>query len=242
MGEQETIYLVATPIGNLGDLSLRALEVLRSADVIAAEDTRRTRILLNHYNVHRPLTAFHAHNERRAVAPLIALASEGQTVAIVTDAGSPGIADPGYSVVRAAIVAHVEVSVIPGPTAFVAALILSGLPAHSFTFRGFPPHKRGPRRQFLSVDVDSPHTLVFYESPYRLLHFLDDALEVFGDRPAAVASELTKVFERIERGTLSDLAARFRGRALRGEYTAVIAGSDYRVVPSDLPPESACDE
>ena len=219
------LYLVATPIGNLQDITLRALETLRSVDVIASEDTRRTGLLLKHFEIQKPQIAFHEHNEREASERIEQLLRQGKSVAVVTNAGTPGISDPGFTLVRRAISAQVEVTMIPGPTAFVMALVLSGLPVHSFTFRGFPPRKTVGRRKFMEIDKDSPHTLIFYESPYRIEDCLTDALEVFGDRSAALACELTKMFEKIERGTLSSLLASVRQAKLRGEYVLVIAGS-----------------
>jgi 16S rRNA (cytidine1402-2'-O)-methyltransferase len=222
------LYLVATPIGNLGDLSARAIETLGAADIIASEDTRKTGILLAKHNIKRPQIAFHEHNEARVGDKIMALLAEGQTVAVVTDAGTPGISDPGFTLVRRAIAAEVPLTMIPGPAAFVMALVLSGLPVHSFTFRGFPPRKGGPRRRFLEVDAASPHTLIFYESPYRLRDLLVDALAVYGDRRAAVANDLTKKFERIDRGTLSELVERYAHEEPRGEYCVVISGTGLR--------------
>ena len=218
------LYLVATPIGNLGDITLRALEVLRSVDMIASEDTRKTGLLLKHFDIHKPQMAFHEYNEEKAGGRIMELLAAGQSVAVVTNAGTPGISDPGYSIVQKAIAAGVEVTMIPGPAALVMAVVLSGLPTHSFTFRGFPPRKPGPRRKFLAVDQNSPHTLVFYESPYRLAAFLKDALEVYGDRPAALANDLTKLFETVQRGRLSALLEAVRQREPKGEYVVVIAG------------------
>jgi 16S rRNA (cytidine1402-2'-O)-methyltransferase len=218
------LYLVATPIGNLGDITLRALETLRSVDIIASEDTRKTGMLLKHFEIKKSQISFHEHNEAQAGARLVDLLLEGKSVALVTNAGTPGISDPGYSLVRRAIDAGIPITSIPGPAAFVSALILSGLPVHSFTFRGFPPHKGGPRRRFLALDAENPHTLVFYESPHRLIAFIKDALEIYGDRQAVIANDLTKLFEAIERGSLSELLARLEGSQLRGEYTVVIAG------------------
>ena len=221
------LYLVATPIGNLGDITLRALETLRAVDVIASEDTRKTGVLLKHFDIHKPQISFHEHNERQAVERVVGLLQAGKSVALVTDAGTPGIADPGYVLVRRAIDINIDVTMIPGPAGLVMALVLSGLPVHSFTFRGFPPRKSGPRRRFLAVDSDSPHTLVFYESPYRLLDFLRDALAVYGDREAAIANDLTKLYERIDRGTLAALIAGLEAADnLRGEYIVVIAGAE----------------
>lgn len=219
------LYLVATPIGNLGDITLRALEVLREADFVASEDTRKTGLLLKHFDIKKPQIAFHEHNEEKAGQRIVALLQEGQSVAVVSDAGTPGVADPGYTLVRKAIDLDLPVTMIPGPSAVVMALVLSGLPSHSFTFRGFPPRKGGKRRTFLEIDRESPHTLIFYESPHRLREFLADALTVYGDRPAAVANELTKLFEAVWRDTLSELIARFDETEPRGEYVVVIGGA-----------------
>jgi 16S rRNA (cytidine1402-2'-O)-methyltransferase len=218
------LYLVATPIGNLGDITLRALDTLRQVDLVASEDTRKTGVLLKHYSISKPQLSFHEHNEERAGQKIMALLEQGQSVALVTNAGTPGVSDPGFSLVRRAIQAGVEVTMIPGANAVVMAVVLSGLPLHSFTFRGFPPRKPGPRRRFLQVDVDSPHTLVFYESPYRLKAFLADALAVLGDRPAALANDLTKMFEAVQRGVLSELISQLDQTEPRGEYTVVIGG------------------
>ena len=219
------LYLIATPIGNLGDITLRAIETLRAADVVASEDTRKTGLLLKHLGIEKRQIAFHEHNEERAGAQIIAMLREGRSVAVVTDGGTPGISDPGYTLVRRAVSEGLPVTMIPGAAAFVMAVVLSGLPVHSFTFRGFPPRKPGPRKRFLSLDKDSPHTLVFYESPYRVLAFLRDALEVYGDRPAALARELTKLHETIDRGTLSSLIGLLEGKEARGEYVVVIGGA-----------------
>jgi 16S rRNA (cytidine1402-2'-O)-methyltransferase len=223
------LYLVATPIGNLGDITLRALETLRSVDLVASEDTRKTGLLLKHFGISKPQIAFHEHSEERVGEKLVSLmVEEGKSVALVTNAGTPGISDPGFTLVRRALAAGVQVTAIPGPAALLVALVLSGLPVHSFTFRGFPPRKSAARRRFIEVDAQSPHTLIFYESPYRLLAFLEDALAVLGDRHAAVANDLTKMFERVDRGSLSELLERLRGTTLRGEYTVVIAGAGYQ--------------
>jgi 16S rRNA (cytidine1402-2'-O)-methyltransferase len=219
------LTFVATPIGNLGDITLRALEALKSADVIASEDTRKTGILLKHFGISRPQITFEEHNEDRAGTRIMELLAEGKNVAVVSEAGTPGISDPGYTLVRRAIEAGEDITMTPGPAAVIMAVVLSGLPVHSFTYRGFPPHKGGPRRRFLQVDAQSPHTLVFYESPYRVEAFLRDALEVYGDRPAAVARELTKLHETIERGLLSELLGRIQNGKTRGEYVIVVGGA-----------------
>jgi 16S rRNA (cytidine1402-2'-O)-methyltransferase len=220
------LYLVATPIGNLQDMTLRAVDVLRQVDYVASEDTRRTGLLLKHFQIHKPQISFHEHNERRAVDKIMALLKEGKSVALVADAGTPGISDPGFKLVRSAIEAGVDVRMIPGPTAFVPAAVLSGLPVHSFTFRGFAPRKSSQRRKFLELDKDSPHSLIYYESPYRLRSFLQDALEVFGDRRAAIAKELTKMFEQVSRGRLSELLANLPDNP-KGEYVVVIEGARH---------------
>jgi 16S rRNA (cytidine1402-2'-O)-methyltransferase len=222
------LYLVATPIGNLKDISLRALEVLRDVDIIASEDTRKTGLLLKHFEIHKPQLSFHAFNEQKTVSRLVDLLEQGKNIALVTDAGTPGISDPGYLLVRAAVDHGLELTAIPGPSAVVMAATLSALPLHSFTFRGFPPHKAGARRKFLSADVESAYTLVYYESPYRLLAFLEDALSVFGDRQASVSNDLTKMFESTLHGRLSELVTRFAAENIRGEYTVVIAGKSEK--------------
>ena len=220
-----TLYLVATPIGNLADMSLRGIETLKSVELIASEDTRKTGVLLHHYGITTRQASFYEHNERAAGARILAVLQRGKSVALVTSAGTPGISDPGFTLVREAIQGGISVTMIPGPSAVVIALVLSGLPVHSFTFRGFPPRKSGPRRRFFEVDCDSPHTLVFYESPHRLVATLRDALAVFGDRVSAVANDLTKRFEAVDRGTLSEIVSRLSETEPRGEYTVVIAGA-----------------
>jgi 16S rRNA (cytidine1402-2'-O)-methyltransferase len=218
------LYLVSTPIGNLGDITQRALDTLKQVDWVVSEDTRKTGFLLRNFDIHKPQISFREDNEERELPNLIKILESGKSIALVTDAGTPGISDPGFILVRAALEKDLQVSAIPGPTAFVMAVLLSGLPVHSFTFRGFPPHKGGPRRRFLEVDKDSPHTLIFYESPYRLKIFLKDAIEVLGDRRAAIANDLTKRFEQVERGMLSQLAEKYEQVEPRGEYSVVIEG------------------
>ena len=219
------LYLVATPIGNLADISLRALETLRAVDYVASEDTRKTGRLLQHFEIKKPQIAFHEHNEEKAGRRIIELITAGQSVAVVTNAGTPGVSDPGFTLVRRAIEEGLPVTMIPGATAVIMALVLSGLPAHSFTFRGFPPRKSGKRQRFLAVDQHSPHTLIFYESPHRLQGFLQDAIAVYGDRQAALANELTKLYESVQRGSLSELLAFVAANEPRGEYVVVISGS-----------------
>lgn len=227
------LYLVSTPIGNLGDISLRALETLRSVDLVASEDTRKTGLLLKHFDIKKPQVSFHEYNEEKALPRVLALLREGKSVAVVTNAGTPAISDPGFVLVRAALREDLPVTAIPGPAALIMALVLSGLAVHSFTFRGFSPRKPGARRRFMEVDGNSPHTLIFYESPYRLKAFLQDALAVYGDRQAAIANDLTKLFESVARGCLSELIAGLDENNLKGEYCVVIAGSLSGAPPSD---------
>jgi 16S rRNA (cytidine1402-2'-O)-methyltransferase len=219
------LYLVATPIGNLGDISQRALEVLSNADLVICEDTRKTGYLLKHFEISKPMLTFRVDNEKRALPRILHLLEEGKTIALVTDSGTPGISDPGFLVVRAALEKNIEINAVPGPSAFVMALTLSGLPTTSFTFRGFPPHKSGPRKRFYEVDALASHTLVYYESPYRLIASLQDALLVFGDRRGAVANDLTKKFENVKRARLSELIEFFKSNPPKGEYTVVIEGA-----------------
>lgn len=221
------LVLVSTPIGNLGDISQRALAALESADVVVSEDTRKTGFLLTHFGIKKPQISFREDNEERALPKVVELLELGKNVALVTDAGTPSISDPGFILVRSAIQQGYEITAVPGPTALIMALTLSGLPVHSFTFRGFPPRKGGPRRRWLEIDATSPHTLIFYESPYRLLAFLEDALVVFGDRPAVLANDLTKKFETVIRGTLAGLTEQVRGMDLKGEYCVVVGGAGF---------------
>jgi 16S rRNA (cytidine1402-2'-O)-methyltransferase len=181
-------------------------------------------MMLKHFEISKPQLSFFEGNETRQLAKVMAALEEGKHVALVSNAGTPGVSDPGFVLVRAALDAGVEISAVPGPTALVMALVLSGLPVHSFTFRGFPPRKPGPRKRFLEVDQDSPHTLIFYESPHRLPAFLKDTLEIYGDRPAALANDLTKKFETVLRGSISELIEGLGDEKLLGEYTVVIKG------------------
>ena len=218
-----TLYLVATPIGNLEDVTRRALRVLGEADVVACEDTRRTRSLLEHFGIRARAVSYHEHNERERAEELARSIEEGRTVALVSDAGTPGVNDPGYRLVRACVERGLSVVPVPGPTAFVAAVTASGLPTDEFYFGGFLPARGHARREKLASVKHLRATLVFYETPHRLAHALADALEVLGEREAAVARELTKLHEEIVRGRLSELAARFApAGAARGEMVLVI--------------------
>jgi 16S rRNA (cytidine1402-2'-O)-methyltransferase len=219
------LYLISTPIGNLGDISQRALDTLKECDLVVSEDTRKTGFLLNHFGIKKPQFSFREDNEQKALPKVMQELAAGKTIGLVTDAGTPAISDPGFILVRAALAAEIPMTAIPGPTALIMALVLSGLPVHSFTFRGFPPRKGGPRRRWMAIDQNSPHTLVFYESPYRLEAFLADALEVYGDRSAAIANDLTKKFEMVLHGRLSELAEQIKKEPPRGEYCVVIGGA-----------------
>jgi 16S rRNA (cytidine1402-2'-O)-methyltransferase len=218
-----TLYLVATPIGNLEDVTRRALRVLGEADVVACEDTRRTRALLEHFGIRARTLSYHEHNERERAEELARLIEEGQQVALVSDAGTPGVNDPGYRVVRACVERGLAVVPIPGPTALVAALTASGLPTDEFYFGGFLPARTHARREKLASVKQLRATLVFYETPHRLAHALRDAREILGEREAVIARELTKMHEEFARGRLSELAARFEPEgAARGELVLVI--------------------
>lgn len=221
-----TIYLVATPIGNLSDISLRALDVLREVDLIAAEDTRKTGRLLKHHAIKKPMISFYEHNQERALEQIVGAVRAGRSVACVTTAGTPGIADPGFVLVRRAIEEGLSLTMIPGPAALVMAVVLSGLPTHSFCFRGFAPRKATARRKFYEADRAIPYTLIYYESPHRLAASLRDALAAFGDRQAALANDLTKLYESVTRGTLSELLAQVEAKGAQGEYVLVIAGTE----------------
>jgi 16S rRNA (cytidine1402-2'-O)-methyltransferase len=218
-----TLYLVATPIGNLEDVTRRALRVLAEADVVACEDTRRTRTLLEHFGIKAKTVSYHEHNERERAAELAEMIERGQSVAVVSDAGTPGVSDPGYRLVRAAVERGIKVVPVPGPAALVAALTASGLPTDEFYFGGFLPARAHARRQKLEEVKNLRATLVFYETPHRVALALADAREILGEREAAVARELTKLHEEIARGRLSELAARFSNEgAPRGEMVLVI--------------------
>lgn len=222
------LYIVATPIGNLDDLSPRALKVLRAADVIACEDTRRTRQLLSRFEVPRPgfLLSYREGVEARVGPRLLGFVEAGRTVVVCSDGGYPGISDPGYRLVRLAVEQGIDFEVIPGASAVPVALVLSGLPTSSYTFKGFAPRKQGALRRFFDEEKDRPHTLVVFESPYRVAKSLAAALDVLGDREAAVCIELTKKFERVARGGLRELLAEFEGASVKGEVTLVIAGNN----------------
>lgn len=219
------LYLVSTPIGNLEDITLRALRILKEVDLIAAEDTRHTRKLLAHYEIHKPLVSYHEHNQREKEEFLRQEIKKGKSLALVTDAGTPGISDPGAKLVKRFLKEAIPVIPIPGPSALIAALSISGLPTECFIFYGFLPHKDSARQKMFSSLKDRPETLVFFESPQRIKPCLHDALKTLGDRQAVVARELTKVFEEVYRGKLSEILKEIEGQEIKGEITLIIAGS-----------------
>lgn len=220
------LYLVPTPIGNLEDITLRALRVLREVDLVACEDTRTSGVLLSHYDIGTPRTSYHEHNERRKAPELVRRMEAGERVALVTDAGTPGISDPGFYLVRECLRHDIAVEALPGATAFVPALVLSGLPTHRFVFEGFLPVKKG-RATRLRELMEESRTMVFYESPHRLVKTLTQFVEAFGpERTVAVARELTKLYEETVRGTLEEVKVHFAAQAkVRGEVVIVLAGS-----------------
>ena len=221
-----TLYLVATPIGNLEDITLRALRTLEQCDVVAAEDTRHTARLLQHFQLHKPLLSYHRFNEARRSEEILERLRQGQTVALVTDAGSPGISDPGERVVCAAIASSLRVEPVPGPCALVAALTASGLPTTEFHFVGYLPHKSGQRRRKLGALHAVPGTWVFYESPHRIERLLEELTSVYPDCTVVLAREITKKFEEFLRGTPSQLLDECRQRRLRGEIVVLASGNN----------------
>jgi 16S rRNA (cytidine1402-2'-O)-methyltransferase len=249
-----TLYVVATPIGNLADLSPRARQVLRSADAVCAEDTRHTRQLLAHFGIERPLLALHEHNEEAMAQRVVARLQAGENLALVSDAGTPLVSDPGFRAVRAARAAGIKVSPVPGPSAIIAALSAAGLPSDRFAFEGFLPAKPAARRERLRALAGEPRTLVFYEASHRIAEFLADLRDAFGgERPAVVARELTKLFETVLDGTLAALVATVEAdeNQRKGEFVIVVqAGEDeagkiaegrrvYALLAAHLPPSAA---
>jgi 16S rRNA (cytidine1402-2'-O)-methyltransferase len=232
-----TLFIVSTPIGNLEDVTYRALRVLREAALVAAEDTRHTAKLLSHFDIRTPTTSFHEHNEQEKLPRLVSRLQAGDDIALVSDAGTPGISDPGYRLVKAATAAGIRVEAVPGASAILTALVASGLPTHAFTFAGFPPAREQARERWLNALADRPETLVFFEAPHRIRQTLEAALRVLGDRPAVLARELTKVHESLVRGPISVILANLEEP--RGEFTVVIAPVEAADdLPVELPEES----
>ncbi|MEO5910693.1 MAG: 16S rRNA (cytidine(1402)-2'-O)-methyltransferase [Pelobium sp.] len=220
------LYLVPTPIGNLEDITFRALRILKEVDLILAEDTRTSGPLLKHFGIDQKVFAHHQHNEHKAVAEIVKFLKEGQNIALISDAGTPAISDPGFLLVREVLKNDIAVECLPGATAFVPALVNSGLPNDRFTFEGFLPVKKGRQTRIKEL-IYEPRTMIFYESPHRLLKTLEEFIEYFGaDRQAAISRELTKMFEENTRGTLTELKTHFEENILKGEFVIVVAGND----------------
>lgn len=228
------LFVVPTPIGNLEDITLRALRILREeVDLILAEDTRKTGILLKHYDISKPMASFHQHNEHKVLAQFVRRLAGGERMALVSDAGTPAISDPGFLLVRECVRSGIEVECLPGATAFVPALVNSGLSADRFVFEGFLPHKKGRQKRLTKLSV-LPYTVILYESPHRLVRTLDELAKSFGpERQASVSRELTKMFEQTLRGTLSELAEHFGKQEVKGELVIVIEGYDRRREPDE---------
>jgi 16S rRNA (cytidine1402-2'-O)-methyltransferase len=230
------LYIVATPIGNLEDITLRALRVLKEVDLIAAEDTRHSRKLLSHFGISKPLTSYFDHNKGIKGAAILERLQEGLSVALITDAGTPCISDPGYQLVRDALAAGIRVVPIPGPTAAMAALSASGLPSDSFVFAGFLPNRRGKRRDRLLLYRDEPRVVIFYEAPQRLMATLEDIETVCGDREMVVARELTKIYEEFVHGRVGEVMAHFAGGNVKGEVVILLSPPSVVVAdPADVP-------
>jgi 16S rRNA (cytidine1402-2'-O)-methyltransferase len=226
MTEPKTValFVVPTPIGNLADITLRALDTLKSADVILAEDTRTSGILLKHYAISKPLQSFHNFNEHKILSTLVSRMEKGETMALISDAGTPGISDPGFLIIRACLQAGLVVECLPGATAFVPALVKSGLPSDRFVFEGFLPHKKG-RQTALKNLATEQRTMIFYESPHRLVKALEQFKEYFGsERPVSVSRELTKKFEETVNGTVEEVLAHFQAKEVKGEIVIVVGG------------------
>ncbi|MCL2817364.1 MAG: 16S rRNA (cytidine(1402)-2'-O)-methyltransferase [Clostridiales bacterium] len=229
------LYLVSTPIGNLEDITLRAVRVLREADLIAAEDTRKSARLLSHLGVKKPLLSYYRHNQKKRDSQILPLLQAGKNIALISDAGTPAVSDPGAELVAQAVQAGVKVVAVPGPSALLAALVTSGLDTARFCFEGFLPRGKAARRKALAALADEPRTMIFYEAPHRLLPMLEDLREVFGDRRLVVGRELTKLFEETLRGTAEELLAHFRAHEPRGEFVLMAEGASQKPlsVPDD---------
>lgn len=233
MNEKGVLYLVATPIGNLEDITLRALRVLREADLIAAEDTRQTLKLLNHFEIKKPLVSYFEHNKSEKGGFLIRQLLEGKNLALVSDAGSPGISDPGEELVALAVENGINVTMIPGPAAVITGLVISGLPTGRFSFEGFLPMNRKNRNERLLSIKEDTRTLVFYEAPHKLIHTLKDIHSVLGNRRISLARELTKRFEEVIRCTLEEAVAKYETETAKGEFVLIVEGADQNQLEED---------
>jgi len=218
------LYIVSTPIGNLGDITLRALDVLKKVDLIACEDTRHTGLLLNHYNIKNRLTSFYEYNKKERTPEIISILKQGKSVALVSDAGTPGISDPGYYLIREAIRENLSVIPIPGPSALLSALVVSGLASDRFAFEGFLQKREGRKRKKLESLKTEPRTMVFYDSPYRVIDSLKDMLEILGDRYIVLVRELTKKFETVMRGKISEIINEIENKKIKGEIVLIVDG------------------
>jgi 16S rRNA (cytidine1402-2'-O)-methyltransferase len=219
------LYVIATPIGNLGDITLRALEVLKSVDLVAAEDTRHSGMLLKHLGIKKPFVSYYEHNEAMRTAELVERLARGENIALITDAGTPGLSDPGFRLVRECIQRELSFSIIPGPSSILTALVGSGFSTAKFSFRGFLPVKTGRRERELRAAAESDETIIFFESPYRLIKTLTACIDVMPDRQLCIARELTKKFEEFRRGTARELLAHYEAQPPKGEIVLVISGS-----------------
>lgn len=218
------LTLVPSPIGNLQDITFRALEVLKAADIILAEDTRTSKVLLQHYGIEKRILSHHQHNEHQALGEIIRMLKEGQSIALISDAGTPGISDPGFLLTRECIKEGIEIFCLPGATAFVPALVMSGLPSDRFVFEGFLPQKKGRQSRLLALKEEE-RTIILYESPFRLLKLLGECITHFGaERQASVTREISKMFEETKRGTLAEISNYFTEKGVKGEIVVVIAG------------------
>ena len=220
-----TLYVVSLPIGNLEDITLRALRILKEVDLIAAEDTRHTRKLLSHYDIHTPMISYFEHNETQRDRTLLKKLESGDNIALVSDSGTPAISDPGYTIINACIDAGLTIIPIPGPSSLLSALVVSGFPLHNFTFEGFLAQKKSGRIKKLKSLVNEKRTMVFFESKYRLVKFLNDVLEIFGDREIVVTNDITKMFEEIYRGSVSTAIQKYSETEPKGEFTIVVRGN-----------------
>jgi 16S rRNA (cytidine1402-2'-O)-methyltransferase len=229
-----TLYIVATPIGNLEDITLRAIRILKEADLIAAEDTRHTRHLLDRHHIDNQLTSYHDHNKEEKAPVLVARLLEGKSIALVSDAGTPGISDPGYFLINLALDQNIPVVPIPGATAAIAALSISGLPTDSFVFEGFLPAKQMARQKRLQELAQEKRTLIFYEAPHKIVRTIEDMVGVLGDRQAVVTRELTKIHEEAIRGTLSQVLTRLHEGTIKGEFTVILHGASAEPQRKDI--------